>query len=90
MAQQDDAKRIEEAKSLSKEQPAKAEQIYQEILSRPPPTSDKAIRDYENALVGLGELYRDHNRANDLGNLIQQTRDVLTSFTRAKTSKLSA
>ncbi|KAJ8611463.1 hypothetical protein MRB53_037982 [Persea americana] len=88
MAQEDDVKRIEEAKKLSKDQPAKAEQIYQEILSRPPPTSDRAIRDYENALIGLGELYRDHKRPNDLGNLIQQTRDVLTGFARAKTSKL--
>lgn len=89
MAQEDDAKRVEEAKRLSKDQPAQAEKIYQEILSKPPPTTDKAIRDYENALTGLGELYRDHNRPNDLAALIQQTRDVLTSFTRAKTSKLS-
>lgn len=89
MAQEDDAKRIEQAKKWSKEQPGKAEQTYQDILSRPPPTSDKAIREYENALIGLGELYRDHHRPNDLANLIQQTRDVLTSFARAKTSKLS-
>ena len=88
MAQEDDAKRIEEAKKLAKDQPAQAEKIYQGILSKPPPTSDKAIRDYENALTGLGELYRDHNRPNDLAGLIQQTRDVLTTLARAKTSNL--
>lgn len=87
-APEDNAKRIEEAKQLSKDEPQKAERIYQEILSKAPGTSEKAIRDFENALIGLGELYRDHKRTNDLANLIQQTRDVLTSFARAKTAKL--
>jgi hypothetical protein len=89
MAQEDAAKRIEEAKKLSKDQPSKAEAIYKEILSQPPGTSDKAVREFETALLGLGELYRDHQRTQDLANLIQQTREVLTTFARAKTSKLS-
>ncbi|KAK0248289.1 hypothetical protein B0A54_16322 [Friedmanniomyces endolithicus] len=88
MAQDDNAKRIEEAKQLSKEQPAKAEQIYKDILSKQPGTNDRGARDFENALLGLGELYRDHKRTQDLATLIQQTRDVLTSFARAKTAKL--
>jgi hypothetical protein len=77
MAQEDAAKRIEEAKKLSKDQPSKAEAIYKEILSQPPGTSDKAVREFETALLGLGELYRDHKRTQDLANLIQQTREVL-------------
>jgi 26S proteasome regulatory subunit N6 len=89
MAQEDAAKRIEEAKKLSKDSPAKAEAIYKEILSQPPGTSDKAVREFETALLSLGELYRDHKRTQDLANLIQQTREVLTTFTKAKTSKLS-
>jgi len=89
MAQEEASKRIEEAKKLSKEQPQKAEQIYKEILSQPPGSNDRAVRDFENALIGLGQLYRDHKRTQDLANLIQQTRDVLTSFARAKTAKLS-
>ena len=89
MAQEDAAKRIEEAKKLAKDQPSKAEAIYKEILSQPPGTSDKAVREFETALLGLGELYRDHKRTQDLANLIQQTREVLTTFARAKTSKLS-
>lgn len=89
MAQEDAGKRIEEAKTLSKDQPSKAEAIYKDILEQKPGTSDKAVREYETALLGLGELYRDHQRTQDLADLIQKTREVLTTFTRAKTSKLS-
>lgn len=88
MAADDTAKRLEEAKKQSKEQPAKAEQTYKDVLSKPPGSNEKAVREFETALVGLGQLYRDHNRPQDLANLIQQTRDVLTSFARAKTAKL--
>lgn len=88
MAVEDNSKRIEEAKKLSKDEPAKAEQIYKDILSKPPGANDRAVRDFENALMGLGELYRDHKRTNDLADLIHQTREVLTSFARAKTAKL--
>ncbi|EGP86641.1 unnamed protein product [Zymoseptoria tritici ST99CH_1A5] len=88
MAAEDNAKRIEEARKLSKDEPQKSEAIYKDILSKPPGSNDKAVREFENALIGLGELYRDHKRTQDLSNLIQQTRDVLTSFARAKTAKL--
>ncbi|KAK5131179.1 hypothetical protein LTR08_001265 [Meristemomyces frigidus] len=66
----------------------KSEADYKDILSKPPGSNDKAVRDFENALMGLGELYRDQKRTQDLATLIQQTRDVLTSFARAKTAKL--
>ena len=89
MAADDNSKKIEEAKKVSKDQPAKAEQKYKDILSKPPGSTDRAVRDFEEALIGLGELYRDHKRTQDLADLIQQTRDVLTSFARAKTAKLS-
>lgn len=88
MAADDTAKRLEEAKSAAKDHPAKAEQIYKDVLSKPPGSNDRAVRQFETALVGLGELYRDGKRPQDLANLIQQTRDVLTSFARAKTAKL--
>lgn len=88
MAAETEATRLEEAKKLSKDQPEKAEQIYQDILSKPPGTNDKAVRQFETALIGLGELYRDHKRTQDLATLVQQTREVLTSFARAKTAKL--
>jgi len=88
MAQEDNAKRLEEAKKLSKDSPQKAETVYKTILSKSPGSNDRAVREFESALIGLGELYRDHARTQDLATLIQQTRDVLQSFARAKTAKL--
>jgi 26S proteasome regulatory subunit N6 len=54
------AARIAEAKKLSKTDATQSESIYQEILSKDPGNSDAALRDYETALMGLGELYRDN------------------------------
>ena len=52
--------RIQEAKKLSETDSSQAEAIYKDILSKDPGNSDAALRDYETALMGLGELYRDH------------------------------
>ncbi|KAI9666417.1 MAG: 26S proteasome regulatory subunit rpn6 [Bathelium mastoideum] len=82
------AERIEEAKKLGKADPGKAEKTYKDILSQGPGQSDASLRDYENALMGLGELYRDHKQVNQLAELITQTRSVLSSFAKAKTAKL--
>lgn len=38
--------------------------------------------------MGLGELYRDQTRANELAQLVHDTRSVLSSFAKAKTAKL--
>jgi len=55
-----DSARIAEAKKLAKTDPKKAEAQYKDIISKPPSvTSDAAVREYETALVSLGELYRD-------------------------------
>jgi 26S proteasome regulatory subunit N6 len=55
-----DSARIQEAQRLTKIDPRKAEAQYREIISKPPSaTSDAAVREYETALVSLGELYRD-------------------------------
>ncbi len=55
-----DASRIAEGKKLAKTDTRKAEGIYKEIISNPPSaTNDAAVREYETALVSLGELYRD-------------------------------
>lgn len=51
---------VKEAQSLASTDPRKAEAIYKEIISKPPSvTSDEAIKEYESALISLGELYRD-------------------------------
>ncbi|CZR58133.1 probable 26s proteasome p44.5 protein [Phialocephala subalpina] len=84
-----DSARIEEAKKLTKSNPREAEAKYKEIISKPPSaTSDAAVREYETALVSLGELYRDQKKANELVDLVTTSRTVLSSFAKAKTAKL--
>lgn len=52
--------KIQGAQKLVKTNPRKAEAQYKEIISKPPSaTSEAAVREYETALVSLGELYRD-------------------------------
>lgn len=54
-----DSSRIQEAQDAVKTDPRKAEQIYKEIVSKAPAsTSDAATREYETALINLGELYK--------------------------------
>jgi len=84
----EDAKQIEEAQKHTKQEPAKAEATYKSILSKDPGSNEGAIKNYENALIGLGELYRDHKKVDDLAQLVQTTRSTLSSFAKAKTAKL--
>jgi 26S proteasome regulatory subunit N6 len=88
MAVADTSKRIAEAQKLAKSEPTQAEQLYKEVLAADPGSNETAIKNYETALVGLGELYRDQKRVDALAELIQQARSVLSSFAKAKTSKL--
>lgn len=79
---------LAEAKKISKTDPAKAETLYREVLSKPVGTSEIASRDYESALIGLGELYRDHKKQKDLSELVKTSRQTVSSFAKAKTAKL--
>ena len=55
-----DSDRVQEAQKLAKTDPSKAEAIFKSITSTAPSAaSDAATREYESALVSLGELYRD-------------------------------
>jgi hypothetical protein len=80
--------KVEEAKSLAKTEPQKAESLYKEVLAKSPGSNQAALQDYENALVGLGELYRDTKRIEDLAELVKTSRSTLSSFAKAKTAKL--
>jgi 26S proteasome regulatory subunit RPN6 N-terminal domain len=80
--------KLAEAKRIAKSEPRKAESLYKEVLSKPPGSNEAALRDYENALVGLGELYRDLKRQEDLAELVKTSRSALSSFAKAKTAKL--
>jgi 26S proteasome regulatory subunit N6 len=51
---------VQDAQAIVNTDPRKAEEIYKNIISKPPSvTSDSAIKEYETALLSLGELYRD-------------------------------
>ena len=84
----EDAEKLDEVQKIVKKDPAKAEETHKSILSRDPGSNDAALRNFEIALIGLGELYRDQKRVDDLADLIQQSRSALSKFARAKTSKL--
>ena len=83
-----DSAKIEEAKKLAKTDPLKAEAIYKEILSKKPAASEGALREYESALMGLGESYRDTRKTDELAELVRSSTSSLSSFTKAKTAKL--
>jgi len=88
MAVPDTAKRLEEAQKAAKTQPAEAEATYKEILSKGPGISDATARDFEAALMGLGGLYRDQKKVNELSELVQATRAELSNLPKAKTAKI--
>lgn len=83
-----DSAEIEEAKKLGKTDPLKAEAMYREILSKKPGASEAALREYESALMGLGESYRDTRKTDELAELVRSSTSSLSSFTKAKTAKL--
>ena len=82
------SKSIQDARNVRQSDPAKAEAIYKEILSKGAGSTDAALREYEAALVGLGELYRDTKKANELAELVRTSQSALSSFAKAKTAKL--
>ncbi len=84
----DDADPLAGAKALSKTDPSKAESLYHDVLSKGLGSSEAALRDYEAALIGLGELYRDQKKPNELAELLKTSRSAFSSFAKAKTAKL--
>ena len=80
--------KIEEARKIQKDDPSKAEAIYREILSKKPGGNEAALREYESALMGLGESYRDTRKVNELAELVKSSTSSLSTFTKAKTAKI--
>lgn len=79
---------LEEAKKVSKTDPAQAEKMYKKVMSEPPGANEAASRDYEAALLGLGDLYKTHKKQKELAELITTSRQTVSSFAKAKTAKL--
>ncbi|KAB8346214.1 hypothetical protein FH972_023259 [Carpinus fangiana] len=88
MAVAEPSKRVDDAKKLAKSKPAEAETIYKDILSKKAGANDAAARDYEEALLGLGGIYRDQKRSNDLAELVKSSRPELSNLPKAKTTKI--
>ncbi|KAL8712632.1 MAG: hypothetical protein Q9220_003163 [cf. Caloplaca sp. 1 TL-2023] len=82
------SRRVAEAQKLAKSKPAEAESIYKDVLSKGPGSGEAALRDYEMALMGLGEIYRDEKKATELSELVTSSRSTLSSFAKAKTAKI--
>jgi hypothetical protein len=80
--------KLADAKKISQSDPPKAETIFKDVLSKAPGSNEAALRDYESGLVGLGELYRDNKKAQELAHLVEASRGTLSSFAKAKTAKL--
>jgi hypothetical protein len=80
--------RIQEVRDLVKQDPSKAAPSYQQILSEGPGSTEASSRDYEHALIGLGEAYRDAKKPQEIADLIKTSRDTFSSFAKAKTAKL--
>jgi 26S proteasome regulatory subunit N6 len=66
----------------------RAEQIYDEILSKSAGTNEAALREQESALIQLGEVYRDQRQVDKLVKLIQTSRTIMSHFAKAKTAKI--
>jgi hypothetical protein len=80
--------RIQEARDLEKKDPSKAASSYQKILSEGPGSTEASSRDYEHALIGLGQVHRDAKKPQEIADLIKTSRDTFSSFAKAKTAKL--
>jgi hypothetical protein len=82
------SQRIKQARDLAKQDKPQAASSYQQILSEGPGSTEASSRDYEQALVGLAELYRDDKKPQEIAELIKTSRDTFSSFAKAKTAKL--
>lgn len=82
------AQRVEEARAFATKDPLKAEGIYKEMLAQGPGSTEGSSREYESALIGLGELYRNTKKPQEIAELIKTSRTAFSSFAKAKTAKL--
>ncbi|CAL1705801.1 unnamed protein product [Somion occarium] len=85
---------LKEAQSLASSNPQRAEALYKELLVStsgngvPSRQKDEVLRHQENALVKLGELYRDQKNAQGVAEVINLSRSFMSSTAKAKTAKL--
>ncbi|KAI9725145.1 MAG: 26S proteasome regulatory subunit rpn6 [Chrysothrix sp. TS-e1954] len=88
MAVPDTTRRLEEAGQQAKTKPSEAEAIYKDVISKGPGSSDGEARNYETALMGVGGIYRDQKKADELSALVRTARSELSNLPKAKTAKI--
>jgi len=87
---------LQEAQSVQKTNPRRAEELYKQVLAQVGPSSTATheqdasrARGQETALLRLGEIYRDEQNADGLAEVIFISRSFMASSTaKAKTAKL--
>ncbi|ORX34352.1 hypothetical protein BD324DRAFT_609994 [Kockovaella imperatae] len=89
---------LDQASSMTKSDPAKAEELYRGILSRKAArerltmgtgiADEDELRDQESGLVKLAGLYRDHGKSQELAQLVTDSRTFMSQIAKAKTAKL--
>lgn len=82
------SQRIQSVRDMAKQDASKVSSSYQSILAEGPGATEGSSRDYEHALIGLAELYRDAKKPHEIAELIKTSRDTFSSFAKAKTAKL--
>ncbi|KAL1925363.1 uncharacterized protein VTP21DRAFT_246 [Calcarisporiella thermophila] len=78
---------LEQAASLKENQPEQAIRLYQAVLKENA-TDESSLRDQEQALLQLGELYKNLRKPAELAELIRSSRTIMNSIAKAKTAKL--
>uniref|UniRef100_A0A0K3CGU6 BY PROTMAP: gi/647401714/emb/CDR48069.1/ RHTO0S16e00606g1_1 [Rhodosporidium toruloides] n=1 Tax=Rhodotorula toruloides TaxID=5286 RepID=A0A0K3CGU6_RHOTO len=75
--------------ALAHDDPRERERALRDVLAQPAgPRDDELLRDKEQAILKLGELYRDEKNADALAEVLKSSRPLVEHMAKAKTAKL--
>ncbi|CDR48069.1 RHTO0S16e00606g1_1 [Rhodotorula toruloides] len=75
--------------ALAHDDPRERERALRDVLAQPAgPRDDELLRDKEQAILKLGELYRDAKNADALAEVLKSSRPLVEHMAKAKTAKL--
>ncbi|POY74240.1 hypothetical protein BMF94_2678 [Rhodotorula taiwanensis] len=87
MASTSTQSRLDQALAL--QDPAQQQRALSDILQTPAgPRDDQLLKDQEQAIVKLAQLYRDQKDAPALADILKQSRTLVVNLAKAKTAKL--
>jgi len=79
---------VDAAFEVSKSDPGKAANLLSDIFVKTEGNGEEAVKVKESALLKLGLVYRDHNKSNEMAQLLKSSRPFLSSIPKAKTAKI--